>query len=86
MWTSGRRRKRARQLAGYDATIVLGCDAAVETVRSYTEPGDCAVIPAMDVEGIMNLIPSVRFPLEVRLEVSSVIEVSVHGEPKAELR
>src|SRR5512139_1436599 len=31
MWTSGRRKGLARHAIGYDAIIVLGCDAAVET-------------------------------------------------------
>lgn len=75
MWTTERRKDLARQAAAYDAVIVLGCNAAVETVRSYL-PADCRVIPGMEVEGIMTVTPKVRFPLAVSLEVSSLTRIS----------
>ena len=70
MWTSARRNHLAREAAGYDAVIVLGCDAAVASVRSSL-PSDYRVIPGMEVEGIMSVIPTVHFPFNVSLEVSS---------------
>ena len=70
MWTLARRNHLAREAAGYDAVIVLGCDAAVASVRS-TLPSDYRVIPGMEVEGIMSVIPTVHFPFNVSLEVSS---------------
>ncbi len=75
MWTSGRRKDLARYSVGYDALIVLGCDAAVETARSCIKPNDCRVIPGMEAEGIMNVIPIVRFPFNIWLEVISVSRV-----------
>jgi hypothetical protein len=75
MWTSGRRKALVRQAVGYDAVIVLGCDAAVETVRSCLQSNHCRVIPGMEVEGIMNVIPTVQFPFNISLEVSSVTRV-----------
>ena len=74
MWTSGRRKDLARRAAGYDAVIVLGCDAAVDTVRSCV-PSDCRVLPAMEVDGIMSAIPSFRLPFDISLEVSGVTPV-----------
>lgn len=74
MWTSGRRKALARKAAQYDAVIVLGCDAAVETVRSCL-PANYRVIPGMDVEGIMTVIPSLQFPFNISLEVGSVTRV-----------
>jgi hypothetical protein len=74
MWTSGRRNDLARQAAGYDAVIVLGCDAAVETARSCL-PASCRVVPGMEVEGIMSVIPTVQFPFNISLEVSSLTRV-----------
>ena len=76
MWTSGRRKDLARQAAGYDAVMVLGCDAAVETVRSCVS-SDCRVLPAMEVDGIMSVIPSFRLPFNISLEVSGVTRVMV---------
>ncbi len=75
MWTSGRRRGLARYALRYDTLIVLGCDAAVETVKSCLESNDCRIIPGMEAEGIMNVIPVLQFPLNIRLEVSNVTKV-----------
>ena len=73
MWPSGRRKALARRAAGHEAMIVLGCDAAVETARSCAN--GCRVFPGMAVEGIMNVVPRVRFPFDVYLEVQSVTRV-----------
>jgi len=75
MWTSRRRKELARQALGYEAVIVLGCDAAVETVRSCLRSIGCRVIPGMEVEGVMNVIPTVHFPLKISLEVNGVTRV-----------
>ena len=73
MWPSSRRKALAREARRYDAMIVLGCDAAVETARSCAD--GCRVVPGMAVEGVMNVVPRVRSPGEVRLEVQSVTRV-----------
>ncbi len=75
MWTSGRRQALARHAPGYDAVIVLGCDAAVETTRYCVNSRDCRIIPGMEVEGIMNVIPRLHFPFSIWLELSSVTRV-----------
>ncbi len=75
LWTSGRRKALARRAAGYDAVIVLGCDAAVETARYCINSRGCRIIPGMDVEGIMNAIPRLRFPFDIWLEPRGVIRV-----------
>lgn len=74
MWTLGRRKALARQAAGYEAVIVLGCDAAVETVRSCL-PANCRLIPGMEIEGIMTVIPALKFPFNISLEVSGLISL-----------
>ena len=75
MWTSARRKDLAKQAAEYDAVIVLGCDGAVETIRSCLQSQDCQVIPGMEVEGLMNVIPTLQFPFNILLEVGSVTRV-----------
>ncbi len=75
MWTSRRRKELARRARDHDALVVLGCDAAVETARSCGTSGQCRVIPGMEVEGIMNVIPTVRFPFTISLEMTSVTRV-----------
>jgi hypothetical protein len=80
MWTAGRREELARQAAGYDAVIVLGCDAAVETIRSSLQSVDCRVIPGMEAQGVMNVIPRLHFPFNISLDVSGVTRV-LHTQP-----
>ncbi len=75
MWSQGRRQDLERQAAKYDAAIVLGCDAAVETVRLAIRSSGCRVIPGMQAEGIMNVIPSLHLPFNIHLQVSKVIPV-----------
>ncbi len=75
MWTSRRRDDLVKEAVGYDAVIVLGCDAAVETVRSRLQSTRCRVIPGMEVGGVMNVIPTLHFPFNISLEVTSVTRV-----------
>ncbi len=78
MWTLGRRKELSKRAVGYDALIVLGCDAAVETARYCIKSNDCVVIPGMEVEGLMNVTPIFQFPFNIRLEVNSVTQVLQH--------
>ncbi len=78
MWTSARRKDLARRAAEYDAVIVLGCDAAAETARHSMQSNGCRVILGMEAEGIMNVIPSLKFPFNIWLEVTSVTRVLQH--------
>lgn len=80
MWTSGRREALAKQSANYDAFIVLGCDAAVDTARNSLKSGKCRVIPGMELEGIMNVIPTLKFPFNISLEVNSVTRLEVNSQ------
>ncbi len=75
MWTSGRRKDLKTRAAGFDAVIVLGCDAAVKTAEGCIESVNCKIIPGMEVDGIMNVIPSFHFPFTISLEVTSVTRV-----------
>ena len=73
MWPSSRRKALAREAKRYDAMSVLGCDAAVETVRACAP--SCRVVPGMAVEGVMNVVPRARSPFDLYLEVQSVARV-----------
>ena len=81
MWTSGQRRKLARRAADFDGVLVLGCDGAIQTVRDSLGSSDCRVIPAMEVEGLMNIVPKVSFPFDVSLEMRGVIPVEMQSGP-----
>ncbi len=75
MWTSGRRQDLKKRASGFDAVIVLGCGAAVKTAEDCIESATCKIIPGMEVDGIMNVIPSFQLPCTISLEVTSVIRV-----------
>jgi hypothetical protein len=86
MWTSQHRRALAKRAAGYDALIVLGCDAALDTMRRCAAASRCRVIPAMEVEGIMNVTPALRSPFDIWLEVNSVTRVVLGSAGPAAVR
>jgi hypothetical protein len=72
MWTSGRRNKLLERAKDYDAVVVMGCEAAVETVRNTLDPTSCRVISGMEAEGIMSIQPRFSLPCNISLELESV--------------
>lgn len=72
MWTSHRRSKLARVAADYDAVVVMGCEAAVDTVRDAIGPSRCRVVQGVKTEGVMSILPRFGFPATVRLELQGV--------------
>jgi hypothetical protein len=76
MWTSRRRKALAKRAAQFEGVAVLGCDAMVETVRDSIESTECRVIPGMEIEGLMNVLPTVRLPLNISLELHGVTPVT----------
>jgi hypothetical protein len=84
MWTSRRRQELRRRASEYDAVMVLGCDAAVKAARDCTQSTSCKVISGMEVDGIMNVMPSIQFPGKISLEVTGVTRVLEHPSGTAE--
>jgi hypothetical protein len=72
MWTSGRRTKLTKRAAEFDGVVVLGCEAAVETVRAALSSTNCRVIRGMENEGIMNVLPTVSAPFNISLELHGI--------------
>jgi len=77
VWTERRRRAFARRAARFDGVLVLGCEAAVETMREALGTADCRVIGGMEEEGIMNVVPTVRFPGNLSLVVKGISPVKL---------
>jgi hypothetical protein len=75
MWTSERRKELAKRAAEFEAVLVLGCDAMVDTVRDSLRSTDCRVIQGMEIEGLMNVLPKVSFPFNLSLELHGVTAV-----------
>jgi hypothetical protein len=72
MWTARRRRALLERARDFDAVVVMGCEAAVATVRSALESEPCRVISGLRSEGIMSIQPKFSLPCTVRLELESV--------------
>lgn len=75
MWTSRRRRALARRAAEFEGVVVLGCDAMVEAVGQSIRSTDCRVIQGMEIEGLMNVLPSVAPPFNIWLRSQGVTPV-----------
>lgn len=80
MWTVKRRRTLAERASRFDAVVVLGCDAMVEAVRQSMGRNGCQVIQGMEIEGLMNVTPTVRFPSSLLLELQGVASVGTRSE------
>lgn len=77
MWT-GKRRRGLREVAKhYDAVIVMGCEAAVETVNDALKTNGCRVVQGLETEGIMNVLPKFSWPGSIWLQLESVTRASL---------
>jgi hypothetical protein len=72
MWTAKRRKALLERAKKYEAVVVMGCEAAVATVRSTLESTACHVIPGLKSEGIMSIQPRFSLPCNVALDLESV--------------
>jgi hypothetical protein len=75
MWTSKRRRKLLECAKRHDAVVVMGCEAAVQTVRDSLKSTKCRVIQGMNNEGLMSIRPRASLPCTISLELESLTPV-----------
>ncbi len=84
MWTSRRRKKLMECARNYDAVLVLGCEAAVQTIHDSIESTSCKVFQGMKTEGIMSIKPHFHFPCNISLELNKVtplVHQAKHPDP-----
>jgi hypothetical protein len=72
MWTSRRRKKLMKQAKNYDAVVVLGCEAAVQTILDSCEVSSFQVVQGMRNEGIMSILPRFKWPDFITLQLNSI--------------
>jgi len=72
MWTSKRRKKLSERAEKYDALIVLGCEAAVQTIQESVKSNSCEVFQGLDTEGIMSIQPKFKLLGNILLDLQSV--------------
>ena len=73
MWTSRRRKKLLERASKYEAVVVMGCEAAVQTIYDSLESTSCKVFQGMVSEGIMTIKPSFSLPCNISLELDKII-------------
>jgi hypothetical protein len=76
MWTSRRRKKIMKYARKYDAMIVLGCEAAVQTISDSINSTSCKVVQGLDSEGVMSIQPRLSFPGNISLKLESITPYS----------
>jgi hypothetical protein len=72
MWTTRRRKHLAKHAANFEALVVLGCEAAMDTVYDSVNTDISKVYMGMRSEGIMSVIPRVSLPANLSLELKRV--------------
>jgi hypothetical protein len=82
MWTSKRRKKLLERAKKHEALVVMGCEAAVQTVRHSVRSTACQVIQGMKSEGIMSIQPKFSLPCNIWLELESVTPY-MHQRPQS---
>jgi hypothetical protein len=73
MWTSRRRKSLMRRAMKYDALVVLGCEAAVQTIYDAVKSTSCQVYHGMRTVGIMSIQPLFHLPCDISLRLNSII-------------
>ena len=72
MWTTWRRKRLLKRASQYDAVVVLGCEAAVDTIHDAVNSASCEVFQGMRSEGIMSILPRFHLPGSISLELNQV--------------
>ena len=72
MWTRRRRALLRKRAQAYDALVVLGCEAAVQTIIDSLDGTAIPVIQGMRTEGIMSILPRFHWPDSITLQINSI--------------
>ncbi|MBT8351352.1 MAG: hypothetical protein KJO26_09000 [Deltaproteobacteria bacterium] len=73
MWTNRRREKLLKRADKYEAVVVMGCEAAVQTVYDALETTSCQVLQGMRSEGVMTIKPSFSLLGNISLDLEKII-------------
>ena len=79
MWTSKRRQKLLNRAKEYEALIVLGCEAAVNTVKDAVQSASCKVFQGLETKGVMSIQPRIHIPANISLELQSLTPLALQN-------
>ena len=68
MWTEKQRNRIAKMATKFEAILVLGCEAAVQTINDSVKSTSCKIFQGMTNKGVMSVKPRFHFPLKLSLE------------------
>lgn len=77
MWTSKRRKKLSECAKDYEVLLILGCEAAVQTIKDAVKTTSCKVCQGLDSDGVMSIQPRFKLPCNISLELQSVTPLSL---------
>ena len=77
MWTEKRRQQLREAAQHCDAAVVMGCEAAVETVNDALKSTGCRVVQGLETEGIMNVRPKFSWPGNIWLELEGITRAAL---------
>ncbi len=77
MWTTERRNKLLERAKNYEALIVLGCEAAVQTVLESVKSTSCKVFQGLETKGIMSIQPRISLAGKISLELASLTPLAL---------
>lgn len=80
MWTSNRRKKLMERAKNYEAIIVLGCEAAVNTIRDSVKSTTCKVFQGLETKGLMSIQPKFSFTGKISLNMESLTPLFMQKE------
>ena len=72
MWSTRRRKKLLKYASNYEALVVIGCEAAVDTIHDSVKSIPCKIFQGMRTEGIMSIKPAFNMPGNISLELNNV--------------
>ncbi len=71
-WSAKKRYKLNEIANQYEALLVLGCEAAVQTIQDAIQPTSCQVVQGMETVGLMSIKPKFQLPCKISLELASI--------------
>jgi hypothetical protein len=72
MWSTKRRKKLLKHASNYEALVVIGCEAAVDTIHDSVKSIPCKLFQGMRTEGIMSIKPEFSLPGSISLKLNNV--------------
>ncbi|MCP3921673.1 MAG: hypothetical protein GY714_03715 [Desulfobacterales bacterium] len=85
MWTSGIRQKLLKVASQYEAIVVMGCEAAYQSVCNILASTDCKIFSGMESEGVLEAIPKFHLPFSISLELNSVTPIHFPDQDEPEI-